>query len=578
MSMPRAEYPRPQFVRERWMNLNGQWQFELDQGVSGVERKVYEQTSLAGEITVPFCPESRLSGVAHVDFINACWYRKEVYVPAEWLEGRLLLHFGAVDYEARIYINGKEAGRHEGGYVSFTVDITDYAQPGVNVICVYARSDVRSGKQPAGKQSTWYHSHGCSYTRTTGIWQTVWMEPVAKNYLQKIFLTPDVANQGVHVRAVLADYADGAAFKAEASYEGKPMGETETKAFGREVRAFVPLSEAHLWELGCGRLYDLRLTFGEDSVQAYFGLRSVALQGPHFVLNGKPVFQRTVLDQGFNPEGIITAPCDEHLKHDIELSMAMGFNGARLHQKIFEPRFLYWADRLGYMVWGEHANWCLKTNDGEGLLHFLPEWIEAVERDYSSPAIIGWCPFNETDMDTDPRVLSATYHATKALDPTRPCIDTSGWVHCGDTDVQDYHDYTQDVEEFTRNVAVYASGKKGELFPKHQSEYGKKFPTTLNKGQPVFVSEYGGIGWKIGHTPGDAWGYGNNPTTEEEFIARFKGLADACLDTEGIMGLCYTQLTDVEQEINGLYTYERVPKFPAEVICPILSRKAWNED
>jgi len=576
--MPRAEYPRPQFVRENWLNLNGQWQFELDQGVSGVERKVYEQPSLSGEITVPFCPESVLSGIGHVDFINACWYRKEVEIPAEWLEGRLLLHFGAVDFESRIYVNGKEAGRHEGGYVSFTVDITDYAHAGKNVIMVYARSDVRSGKQPAGKQSTWYHSHGCSYTRTTGIWQTVWMEPVAENYMQKIFLTPDLANKGVHVRIVLADYADGVSFKAEASYEGRFMGEAEALAFGREVRAFVPVAEEHLWELGCGRLYDLNLTFGADTVKAYFGLRSVSLKGPSFCLNGKPVFQRTVLDQGFNPEGIITAPNDEHLKHDIELSMAMGFNGARLHQKIFEPRFLYWADKMGYMVWGEHANWCLKTNDGEGLLHFLPEWIEAVERDYSSPAIIGWCPFNETDANTDPRVLRTTYQATKALDPTRPCIDTSGWVHCGDTDVHDYHDYTQDVAEFAEHVKVYASTRKGELFPTHQTDFGKKFGTTLNKGQPVFISEYGGIGWKVGLTPGDSWGYGNNPTTEEEFLTRLKGLCDACLDTEGIMGLCYTQLTDVEQEINGLYTYERQEKFPAEKIRPFFARKAWNED
>lgn len=575
--MPRAEYPRPQFVREDWLNLNGQWQFELDQGVSGVERKLFEQSSLAGEITVPFCPESRLSGIAHVDFINACWYRREVDIPAQWLEGRLLLHFGAVDYECIVYVNGREAGRHEGGYVSFTVDITDKTVPGTNVIVVYARSDVRSGKQPAGKQSTRYHSHGCSYTRTTGIWQTVWMEPVPKNYLQKIFLTPDLANRGVHVRAVLADYSDGASFTAEASFEGKPMGSASVKAFGREVRAFVPVCEEHLWELGCGRLYDLKLTFGSDVVSAYFGLRSVSLQGPNFCLNGKPVFQRTVLDQGFNPEGIITAPTDEHLKHDIEMSMAMGFNGARLHQKIFEPRFLYWADKLGYMVWGEHANWCLDVTTPEGLLHFLPEWLEAVERDYSSPALIGWCPFNETERATDVRILRTTYQATKALDPTRPCIDTSGWVHCGETDVHDYHDYTQDPAVFAKHLASFVSTQPGDPFRPHMDDPAEAFSTTENKGQPVFISEYGGIGWKIGHTPGNAWGYGNNPTTEEEFLARFKGLADACLDTEGIMGLCYTQLTDVEQEINGLYTYERVAKFPASVISAFLTRPAWNE-
>jgi beta-galactosidase/beta-glucuronidase len=443
MTTYRNEYPRPQFVRERWMNLNGLWQFELDLGNSGEARKVYGKSSFEAQIIVPFCPESELSQVNYKDFIPACWYKRQFVLPKEWLKGRILLHFGAVNYLCKVWINGHLAGMHHGGYSSFCIDIRDYVIEGENSIAVYAQSDVRLGKQPSGKQSPEYESFGCFYTRTTGIWQTVWLEPVSEIYLDQIMLTPDVANQCLKVSAKLPKSMACTQLKAEAYYRGKAVGTASSFANGKQVEVILPLQEAHFWNPGEPELYNLSLKLEADgitidAVESYFGLRSVEISGPNILINGKPVFQRLILDQGFYPKSVITAPSDEDIKADIDRSIAMGFNGARLHQKIFEARFLYWADHLGYIVWGEHGNWGLDISAGEGLKHFLPEWMEAVQRDYSSPALIGWCPFNETQRDSDLQVLKAVYNVTKWIDSTRPVIDTSGWMHSDETDIYDY--------------------------------------------------------------------------------------------------------------------------------------------
>ena len=292
------------------------------------------------------------------------------------------------------------------------------------------------------------------------------------------------------------------------------------------------------------------------------------------MLNGKVVFQRTVLDQGFYPDGIYTAKTDAALENDIKISMAAGFNGARLHQKIFEPRFLYHCDKAGYMVWSEHGNWGMDYRDAVSCENFINEWVEAVERDFNHPAIIGWCPFNETwnyaEINLPHRIVETVYRLTKQLDPTRICIDTSGNYHCDGIEIYDVHDYEGDVEKFKENYAHIAEGIVND-----QVERADKGRTQKYKGEAVFVSEYGGIGWcpeNIG------WGYGNNPKTEEEFIARFKGLTDVLLDNPNILGLCYTQLYDVEQEQNGLYTYERKPKFDTNIFAKILKRKAKIEE
>ena len=568
MTIPRSEHPDPQFQRKDWLNLNGEWDFEFDFGNSGLRAGVLEKDEWSRKINVPFCPESKLSGIEYTDFIAAVWYRKSVTVTEAQLEGRVLIHFGAVDYETYLYVNGEEAGYHKGGYTSFTFDITEFLTAGENVIAVNARDDVRDPLVPRGKQSELYNSHGCDYTRTTGIWQTVWLEFVPKAYVKSFKLFPDTVNATLGISAVVE--GEGA-FKAEAFYDGRLVGSFEKTAAGF-VSGDIKLSETHLWEVGCGRLYDLRITFGDDEISSYFGLRDIRIDGYKVLINGKSVFQRLVLDQGFYADGIYTAPSDEALEKDIRLSLAVGFNGARLHQKVFEPRFLYHCDRLGYIVWGEFGNWGLDYSRDGALEAMLPQWCESVARDFNHPAIVGWCPFNET-WDRDGRkqndeLLRIVYRVTKQLDETRPCIDTSGNFHV-ETDIFDVHDYEQKVEIFKGNYdRLMTEGVLFEHFPDRQEYDGKK---------PAFVSEYGGIQWSLG-SRGDAWGYGNAPKSEQEFIDRYKGLTDALLDNERMFGFCYTQLYDIEQEQNGLYYYDRSPKFDPEIFRRINSRKAAIED
>ena len=572
--IPRPEYPRPQFVRDGWMNLNGQWQFEIDHGASGRARGLVEKEKLDGEITVPFCPESRLSGVEYVDFMAAVWYKRTFTLPREAAGKRVFINFGAVDYACEVWINGTSVGTHRGGYVGFQFEITSALHEGENTVVVCADDDLRGGRQPYGKQSCLYHSHGCSYTRTTGIWQTVWLEWTNETRIKNVRLTPDAVNNSVLIEAELDGDVKGVSLSARASFEGEYETELEADACGSTARMLMLIENPHYWNVGEGNLYDLQLTLrrdGEiiDEMKSYFGLRTISFDGMKCLINGRSVFQRLILDQGFYPDGIYTAPTDDALKGDIERSLAMGFNGARLHQKVFEPRFLYWADRLGYLCWGEMASWGADPKDGWILPAFLDEWVEVLHRDYSAPSIVGWCPWNETwgEENNGQRdaTMRTTYRVTKAIDPTRPCIDTSGGIHV-ETDIFDTHDYESDPAVYRARYAPDAEVIY-DRFGKDSSR-----PRQHYEGQPVFVSEYGGIGWNPENKAG--WSYGKGPQTEEEFIARYRGLTDALLDNPHHMGFCYTQLTDVEQERNGLYYYDRRAKFDPKIIREITSRKA----
>ena len=563
----RQEHPKPQFERQSWMNLNGEWAFQNDPGNSGVARGLNQpDAAFDSKIEVPFCPQSKLSGIGNVDFYRAVWYKRSVNITPEQLSGRVVLHFGAVDYETTVFVNGEASGNHKGGYVSFSFDITNKLHAGENIITVYALDDERNPMVPSGKQSERFHSVSCFYTRTTGIWQTVWLEFMPKTHIKKFRLLPDVSTCSLTVQAWLEGCAS---LTLTASFEGSDMGSITLPEATGNVTFTLPLKEAHLWELGCGRLYDLDFTFGEDQVKSYFGLRSIDYRDYRFYLNGKSVFQRLVLDQGFYPDGIYTAPTDAALSTDIDLSMAMGFNGARLHEKIFEERFLYHCDKKGYIVWGEYPNWGLNHTNPQAIYSILPEWLEEIERDANHPSIVGWCPFNETwdqngNRQFDP-LLAAVYHATKAADPTRPCIDTSGNYHVI-TDIYDVHNYDQNPETFQESYEKLSEGEVKDHCGERQSYDGKL---------PFFVSEYGGMAWSEEST---GWGYGDRPATKEAFLERLKGLNDALLDHEYMFALCYTQLTDVEQEQNGLYTYERKPKFDPDIIRPLFARKAAIED
>ncbi len=562
-NIPRAEYPRPQLVRDSYIPLNGAWMFEIDNGKSGRARGLAKADTLSGEIVVPFCPESKLSGVENKDFMACVWYKREITIEKQ--EGkRILLHIDACDYACEVYVNGASMGIHYGGSTPVVHDITDKAVCGKNIITVCAEDDQRSGKQPCGKQCNDYYSRGCDYTRTTGIWQSVWMETVPEAYISKLKFTPN-AEAGEVFCEIICENAIGKTVTVSSSFAGKDTGAVSGTVIGRSARMMLKLTEKHLWNVGEGNLYDVTVTVGDDVVKTYFGLRDIVFDGRKCLINGKVVYQRLVLDQGFYPDGIWTAPTDGELIADIERSLAMGFNGARLHQKVFEPRFLYHCDRLGYIVWGEHGNWGLDLAAPTAWAGFIPEWLAILERDYNHPAIIGWCPLNETQKNQDPRFVEMLYDMTKAYDPTRMFIDCSGWHHVK-TEVVDAHDYNQDPVSYRANYEPLKEGGR----PLSKDYVGVQPSAELS-----FISEYGGIAWGLAE---GAWGYGNAPKTEEEFLTRLKGLTDVLLDNPCISAYCYTQLTDIEQEQNGLYTYDRKPKFPPEVIHPILSGKAAIED
>ena len=582
MSIPRNEYPRPQLVRNNWLNLNGQWDFEIDDACVGVDKKYYLRSSLEGKITVPFCPESKLSGVGHKDFMNCVWYRKSLDLPESYKGKNIILHFGAVDYRSLIYVNGTLAKEHIGGYSSFSVDITKYLMDEGNYITVCAFDCTKTRKIPSGKQSPRLESFGCYYTRTTGIWQTVWLEAVGENYIKNVFTDVNIDEPSVTFRIKLGKAVSGYEVSAIVTYEGKEMGKGSVKAYGEDALMTVALSEKHLWEVGKGRLYDVKFTVTKDgkavdAADSYFGLRTVSLSDNAFMINGKTVFGRWVLDQGFYPDGIYTAKDDDELKADIEYSMALGFNGARLHEKVFEERFLYHADKMGYLVWGEYPNWGLDHTCEDAIYIMMPEWLEVLERDYSHPSIIGWCPLNETwrrdNRLQDDRFLAAIYDATKAFDKTRPCIDSSGSHHVK-TDIWDYHDYIQSAEGLNEHLCDLDKGHvKDHLYRTHP-DLIEKYKYT---GGPFFNSEYGGIRWDVENDIA-SWGYGDAPKTEEEFLARYKELTEYLLYNKLFCAFCYTQLYDVEQEKNGLLTYDRKFKFDPEIIKAINSQKAAIEE
>ena len=576
-AVPRPEHPRPDFQRDDWLSLNGTWQFEMDNEDTGEARGLTSGKDLAQTILVPFCPESKLSGIGHTDFMTRVWYRRHFAVPAGMQGRRLLLHFGAVDWQAQVWLNGKLAGEHKGGYTPFALDVTELVGPGANELVVSARDNTRSGLQAAGKQCFERESFGCVYTRTTGIWQTVWLEAVGEAYLREFAATPDPDTGQVFLQAWVAGPMEGVGVHVEAIADGRVVAETTVPAAGRSTLAALRIPDPKLWAPGHPYLYELRLTVGKggavlDRVHSYFGLRQVHTDGRSFLINGKRIFQRLVLDQGFYPDGIYTAPTDEALRHDIELSMAAGFNGARLHQKVFEPRLLYWADKLGYLLWGEYPSWGVGLDNAAAVGQVVLEWQEVLRRDRNHPAIIGWCPLNETGGGEGVALAQALLGVTQLVDPTRPYLDSSGYVHLyPGTDVYDCHDYDQNPESFGARYAMLGltgqapwSNAPGDL----RSAY---------RGQPFLVSEYGGTHLAKAEGQGEAWGYGSSAQSIEDFLARYKGLTDVLLDNRNMCGFCYTQLTDIEQEQNGIYFYDRTQKYDPALVKAINERPAAYE-
>jgi len=585
-SIPRPEHPKPQFKRDAWINLNGQWDFVMDHEVVGIkENWQNNQSKFNKKITVPFCVESKLSGIGHTDFIKAVWYHRTFALPKNWKDNRVFLHFGGVDYDCRAWINGKAVGRHYGGSVSFAFEITDAVKKGENDLVVYAFDDVQSEVQPSGKQSTRRESYGVHYTRVTGIWQTVWLEARPKSFLESVRIVPDLDEKCFVLTPTVSNYGRNLEFRATLlTPKGKKVASSCGSAeSGSSV--ILNVKDPRPWSLDDPYLYDLRLDLVDDgkvvdSVKSYAGLRKFHIEGNRCYLNNKPIFQRLVLDQGFYPDGIWTAPSDAALKADIEMSMAAGFNGARLHQKVFEERFHYWADKLGYLTWGEFADWGRVHSFGnsQGVLNLEREWRDVVMRDRNHPSIVAWTPLNETsgaarnNYEAYSRSVKSIVAVTRAIDPTRPINDASGYVHV-ETDIFTVHDYDQNPDTFRERYATVSPDSPEDAFVQVRER------SVPYEGQPYIVDEYGGTFWTKDHLnhPEKAgkgrnnWGYGK---TREQVEDRIKALTDILLNHPHIVGFTYTQLTDVEQEVNGVYTYDRKPKFDIKRLKSIFGSPA----
>ncbi len=563
--LPRSEYPRPQFEREYWVNLNGTWTYSFDFGQTGADRNFRNSKGFDGKITVPFCPESSLSGVKHTDFIPCIWYQRTITVPETWGGKNILLNFGAVDYDATIFIDGKKVGRHCGAGSSFSIDITKFVKAGSSAnLVIQVKDNLRGGKQPGGKQSTGYYSAGCNYTRVTGIWQTVWMEAVCPEALKQVFATPDIDQQQLVVRPEFYEEGNGCMLTVQVFDEKQKLVSTKTAPATNNTVIVLPIKNPKLWTPETPNLYDVIYTVRDakgnvlDKVKSYAGMRKIHLAGGYFYLNNKPYYQRLVLDQGFYPDGIWTAPSDEALKHDIEMSKAVGFNGARLHQKVFEERYFYWADKLGYITWAEQASWGLDVNNEEAVRNFLTEWADEVVRDRNHPSIVTWTPLNETWGARDGvyvRFVNDLYNLTKAIDPTRPVNDASGDAHVK-TDIWSVHDYSREYERLVENH-TFRDGA-----PHYRNMGGKDYLADW-EGQPYMIDEFGGLGWIPKEERANSWGYGAQIETEDEFFRILEKEVDAIKACKGVVGFCYTQITDVEQEKNGVYYYDRRPKFDA---------------
>ncbi len=577
---PRPEYPRPQFERSEWVNLNGsEWSYEFDFSKSGMERNLKDSKGFGKSINVPFCPESPLSGVGYKDFIEAMWYHRTLNIPQDWDGKHILLNFGGVDYKSVIYINGKEAFSHYGGSSSFSVDITSYVTPGSsNDLVVYVEDNLRSYTQAAGKQSTRLNSYECYYTRVTGIWQTVWLEAVSKGGLKSCKITPDLDNKQFIFDPTFYDLDQNAAFKVRISDGGKTIF-TKQVAAGNSSIIVAQLKNVKTWSPESPHLYNVEFTVTDargyeiDKVESYAGMRKTEVRGKMFYLNNQPYYQRLVLDQGYYPDGQWTAPTDEQLKRDIELGKEAGFNGARLHQKVFEQRYLYWADKLGYLVWGESASWGMNYSNLTAARNMLTEWEECITRDYNTPSIVAWSPLNEARQPNEngqrERLTNDLYYLAKHLDNTRPVVTVSGGYHAGFTDIYAEHTYEQDPVKLYEQLKLDENGYPYVYHPQFSKPY---------KGEMYVIDEFGGIRWfkemktEEVATEDEFWGYGKPPRTIEEFYKRLEEQVDVVLSLDHIAGFCYTQLVDVELEKNGIYTYDRALKFDMDKIRKIFTK------
>ena len=587
-------HPRPQMLRTRWADLDGTWSFRNE----GDDPSWSAGFPDARDITVPFPPESVASGIDEPGFHPVVWYSRTITRSDLDASGygdgspRLVLHFGAVDYRARVWIDGRFVGEHEGGHTPFSFDVTEAltADPdGTHTLVVRAEDDPHDVTQPRGKQDWHEDPHAIWYRRTTGIWQTVWLEAVPATAIGYLRWT-NTDHQTLRLTVRIAGARSGgerlrvAAHRNEPGRDAEPLATVETTlgATGDEFDIVVPIArqtngqaedELH-WTPETPRLVDATVTLtdptGEtlDAVASYFGVRTVGVDGPAFLLNGRRYDVRSVLNQGYWPDSHIAAPSPQALRREVELIKELGFNAARNHQKIEDPRFLYWADRLGILVWGEAPGAYAFTP--RAVQRLLREWMDAVERDASHPSIVTWVPANESwgvqHIATDPAQQAyarALADVTRAMDPTRPVISNDGWEHTN-SDIITVHDYEGDG---VRLAATYADDAARTVLVEGIGPADRRILVggAVDHGQPVMLTEFGGVDYQPGAQREDGWGY-TSAVDGDDWIARITALYDAIRASSFLAGSCYTQLTDTMQETNGLLNADRTPKVPIEQI------------
>ena len=575
MSIPRTEYPRPQFVRDNWLCLNGEWDFSFDKDV--FDRK----------ITVPYAYQTKLSGIDIQDFHDIVWYKKDFEVPQSMSGKNIILHFGAVDYTCWLWVNGTFILEHTGGHIGFNADITHALKDGVNEIRLKVEDDALDMEMPRGKQFWEKTSRSIFYTRTTGIWQTVWLEAVEDTHLRKVWLTPDIDALAVDIQYDIAG-CKSAELKIDVSMNNLHVTTYSVKDARNEGKCSVGIDtqallkwqpfEDMVWTPENPRLFDVVFTVlvdgvEKDRVESYFGMRKVSVENGRFLLNNRPYYQKLLLDQGYWEDSLMTAPTDEDFVTDIRLAKEMGFNGVRKHQKIEDPRFLYHADKMGFLVWGEIA--AAYAYSKKYVKRITHEWVDAIFRDYNHPCIVVWTPLNESwgvtniMVDEEQQAHSAAMvYLTKSLDKTRLVVSNDGWEHTA-TDLLTIHDYQGDKEILKATYKDVPTILDAQ--PCRRPMYANGWEYT---GEPILMTEFGGIGYQTGAWEG--WGY-TNASSDEDFAERLNAVISAMLESPDIQGYCYTQITDVEQEINGLLTYDRKPKIDLNIIKQINEGK-WKKD
>jgi beta-galactosidase/beta-glucuronidase len=578
--MMRKEYPRPQFVREQWQNLNGTWRFAYDDHNVGKKQRWYlSEKNFTKEIQVPFVYQTELSGINDRTIHECVWYQKEFELASLEENQRVLLHFGAVDYEAEVYINQQFVGRHEGGHTSFSFDITEALTAQGQIVTVRVWDPHEDETIPRGKQFWETESRGIWYTNSTGIWQTVWLEIVDQTFIESVTFTPDLDRGIVDFSMNISDLVDNLFLHYKISYKGLLLLDETMKVMNKTSRVGLDVYQNRIfrsnfhdkgwtWSPEEPNLFDVELTLSKndqiiDQVTSYFGMRKIHTESGMTFLNNQPYYQKLVLDQGYWEKGLLTAPADEDYKKDILLAKEMGFNGCRKHQKTSDPRFLYWADVLGFIVWGECASAPIYTEKAAERL--TKEWLEIISRDYNHPSIITWVPLNESwgvpeiHHDQQQQHFSeGLYHLLHALDKTRLVISNDGWEMTV-SDICAIHNYNHGSKEETKKYEWYketlATKQNLLMYPAGKwAIYAKGYQ---HQGEPILLTEFGGIGYRISEQKG--WGY-TSVESSEEFIEEYRRIMAAVYASKGLWGFCYTQLTDVEQEINGLLGYDRKPK------------------